>query len=136
MKHIAILRQPFFNMVLNGEKTIESRWSMNKIAPYKKVSIGDEILLKLTGQPVTAIAKVKDVKYYELTPIIVEQIRVKYGKEIGTDKFEDWQSTLKKKYCTLIWLENIKRIPPINVPKSNGAGWIILKSEFDSNEKS
>lgn len=128
MKHIAILRQPFFNMVLNGEKTIESRWSMNKIAPYKKVSIWDEILIKLTGQPVTAIAKVKDVKYYELTPVIVEQIRVKYGKEIGTDKFEDWQSTLKKKYCTLIWLENIKRISPINVPKSNGAGWLIVKN--------
>ena len=47
MKHLAILRQPFFDMVLNGEKTIESRWSMNKIAPYKKVNIGDEILLKL-----------------------------------------------------------------------------------------
>jgi len=25
MKHIAILKQPFFDMVLNGEKTIESR---------------------------------------------------------------------------------------------------------------
>lgn len=75
MKHIAILKQPFFNMMLNGEKTIESRWSMNKIAPYKKVSIEDEILLKLTGQPVTAIAKVKDVKYYKLTPVIVEQMR-------------------------------------------------------------
>lgn len=25
MQHIAILKQPFFNMVLNGEKTIESR---------------------------------------------------------------------------------------------------------------
>ena len=127
-KHIAILRQPFFDMVLSGEKSIESRWSMKKIAPYNKVKIGDEILLKLTGQPVTAIAKVKYVKYYELTPDIVEQIRVKYGKEIGTDKFEDWQSTLKKKYCTLIWLENIKRISPINVPKSNGAGWLIVKN--------
>ena len=132
MKHIAILRQPFFDMVLSGEKSIESRWSMKKIAPYNKVKIGDEILLKLTGQPVTAIAKVKDVKYYELTPDIVEQIRVKYGKEIGTDKFEDWQSTLKKKYCTLIWLENIQTISPINVPKSNGAGWLVLKDEFDN----
>lgn len=46
MQHIAILRQPFFDMVLSGEKTIESRWSMNKVAPYGKVSVGDEILLK------------------------------------------------------------------------------------------
>ena len=127
MKHLAILRQPFFDMVLNGEKTIESRWSMNKIAPYKKVNIGDEILLKLTGQPATATAKVKDVKYYELTPEIVEEIRIKYGKQIGTDKFENWESTLKKKYCTLIWLCDVKIIKPLEVPRSNGSGWILLK---------
>jgi len=59
MQHIAILRQPFFNMVLSGEKTIESRWSMHKVAPYGKVNIGDEILLKETGKNVTATAIVK-----------------------------------------------------------------------------
>ena len=64
------IKTTFFDMVLHGEKTIESRWSMNKIAPFKKVNIGDEILLKLTGHPVTA--KVKDVKYYELTPKLLK----------------------------------------------------------------
>ena len=127
MQHIAILRQPFFNMVLSGEKTIESRWSMHKVAPYGKVNIGDEILLKETGKNVTATAKVKDVKYYELTPEMVEEIRIKYGKQIGTDKFEDWKDTLQKKYCTLIWLEDVKHISPIKVQKSNGAGWIVIK---------
>ncbi len=125
MEHIAILRQPFYDMVLNGEKTIESRWSMNKIAPYKKVKVGDDILLKVTGEPVTARAKVKEVKYFELTPEIVEEIRVNYGKQIGTDKFEDWESTRQKKFCTLIWLKDVKRIQPLSVPRSNGAGWII-----------
>ena len=127
MQHIAILRQPFFNMVLNGEKTIESRWSMHKVAPYGKVVVGDEILLKETGKDVTANAKVKDVKYYELTPEVVEEIRIKYGKQIGTDKFKDWKDTLQKKYCTLIWLEDVKHISPLKVQRSNGAGWIVVK---------
>lgn len=127
MKHIAILRQPFFDMVLSGEKTIESRWSFNKIAPYGKIKQGDEIFLKLTGKPVTAKTKAKFVQFFELTPQLVEEIRVKYGKQIGTDKFEDWQSTLNKKYCTLIWLDEIERVEPLQVPKSNGAGWIVLK---------
>lgn len=100
---------------------------MNKIAPYKKINVGDEILLKLTGNPVTATAKVKTVKYYELTSELVEQIRLKYGKQIGTDKFKDWDSILKKKYCTLIWLEDVKNIEPIQVPRSNGSGWIVMK---------
>lgn len=129
MQHIAILRQPFFDMVLNGIKTIESRWSMHKVAPYNKVSVGDEILLKQTGKEVTAKAIVKDVKYYELTPKLVEQIRIKYGKQIGTDYFEDWKSTLQKKYCSLIWLDKVTKINPQKVPRSNGAGWIVIKGE-------
>ncbi len=127
MQHIAILKQPFFDMVLSGEKTIESRWSMVKVAPYKKVSVGDKILLKETGKDVTATANVKKVQFYELTPEIVEDIRIKYGKQIGTDKFEDWKSTLQKKYCTLIWLDEVTPVALIKVKRSNGAGWIVLK---------
>ena len=67
-------------MVLSGEKTIVSRWSMNKVAPFEKVNVGDEILLKEFGKDVTATAIVKDVQYYELTPEIVEEIRLHYGK--------------------------------------------------------
>ena len=129
MEHIAILRQPFFDMVLNGTKTIESRWSMNKVAPYHKVKKGDTILLKETGKDVTAKANVLAVKYYELTPEKVEEIRIKYGKEIGTDKFEDWKSTLNKKYCSLIWLDKVEKIKPLKVPRSNGAGWIVTKCD-------
>lgn len=127
MKHIAILRQPFYDMVLSGEKTIESRWSMHKVAPYNKVQKDDIILLKETGKNVTATAKVEKVAYFELTPAKVEEIRAKWGKQIGIDKFEDWQSTLEKKYCTLIWLKDVKKIEPLKVPRSNGAGWIALK---------
>ncbi len=127
MKHIAILRQPFYGMVLNGTKTIESRWGMNKCAPFGKIKVGDVIYIKQTGKPVTAKAVAKEVKFYTLTPKLVEEIRIKYGKLIGTDKFEDWETTLNKKYCTLIWLDKVEKIPPMQVPRSNGAGWIILK---------
>lgn len=97
-------------MILKGSKTIESRFSFNKVVPYQKVKIGDEILLKETGKDVTAKAIAKDVNYFELTPQIVEQIRLKYGKEIGTDKFANWETTKIKKYCTLIWLADVKKL--------------------------
>ncbi|MDD2445195.1 MAG: ASCH domain-containing protein [Clostridia bacterium] len=126
MKHIAILKQPFFNMILNGEKTIESRWSFNKTAPYNKVEIGDIILLKETGKNVTATAIVKNVKYYQLTPEKVEKIKAKYGKQIGINNVEAWQLILCKKYCTLIWLYKVKKINPINVKRSYGTGWIVI----------
>ena len=126
--HIAILKQPFFDMILSGEKTIESRWSMDRRTPYNKVKVGDIILLKETGRDVTAVAEVKKVEYFELTPAKVESLRIKYGKQVGMDKFENWSDFLNKKYCTLIWLENIRNIEPIHIPKSNGAGWITLNN--------
>ncbi len=129
MKHIVILRQPFFDMILSGEKTIESRFSFNKTAPYGKVNIGDTLYFKQTGKTVTANAKVKDIKYYELTPQKVEEIRIKFGKQIGTDKFKDWQTTLTKKYCTLIWFKDLTLINEMQVPRSNGAGWIVVDKQ-------
>lgn len=127
MQHIAILKQPFFNMVLSGEKTIESRWSMNKTAPFNKIKKGDTVWLKETGKNVTAKAVAEKVEFYNLTPEKVEDIRIKYGKQIGTDKFEDWIGTLQKKYCTLIWLKDVTLIKPIQVRRSNGAGWIVVE---------
>ncbi len=127
MEHIAIFRQPFYDFVLNGQKTIESRWSMHKIAPYNKIKVGDTIFIKKTCDKISAKAVASDVKSFELTPTIVEQIREKYGKEICTDYFDDWETYLNKRYCTLIWLKDVTRIYPIDAPKSHGAGWIVLK---------
>lgn len=126
MRHIAILRQPFFDMVLNGEKTIESRWALHKVAPFNKIKQGDLILLKETGKPVNATAIAGRVEFFELTPKIAEDIKSKWGKEIGTDKFANWEEILTKKYCTLIWLKDVKRIAPLKVKRSSGAGWIVL----------
>ena len=127
MEHIAILRQPFFDMILSGEKTIESRWSLNRVAPFERVKAGDVIWLKETSKDITARAIVKKVKFYNLTKDKADDIKSKYGKEIGTDKFEDWERYRNKKYLTLIWLKDIQKIEPITAPKSHGAGWLIIK---------
>lgn len=126
MYHLAILKQPFLNMILDGTKTIESRFSYNKIIPFGKVEKGDVIYLKLSGGKVIAKAKVDNVQFYNLTPEMVEEIRVKYGRDIGTDRFEDWTSTTKKKYCTLMWLKDIEKIGSISVAPSHGSAWFLL----------
>lgn len=126
MRHIVILKKIYYDMIMDGSKTIESRWAMSKFPPYNKVSVGDTLYFKVTGCDVTATATVSDVKFYELTPELVEEIRIKYGKFIGTDKFKDWKSTLNKKYCSLVWIKDVKEIEPMKVKRSNGAGWIIM----------
>lgn len=127
MKHIAIFQEPFYSFVINGKKSIESRWSNKKIAPFDKVKEGDILYIKKTGCNVTATAKVKLVKYFFLTPEIAEDIKKVYGNEICTDYFDDWEKYKNKKYCTLIWLDNVKNVDEFMVKKSNGAGWLVLK---------
>lgn len=125
-KHIVILKKKYYDMLLSGKKTIESRFSYNKCAPFEKVSVGDELLIKQTGKDVTLIANVEKVKYYNLNPALVDKIRIEYGKQISSDKIEDWQTTMNKKYCTLVWVTDLKEVEPIKVQRSCGAGWIIL----------
>ena len=128
MKHIVILKKKYFDMILSGEKTIESRFSLNKSAPYGKVNVGDILLLKRTGEDVTATARVKAVEYYdELYPELINKLRVRYGKEIGSTKMTEWFDAMTKNYGTLIWVEDVKEIEPILVNRSCGAGWIVIK---------
>ncbi len=127
MKHLAVVRQPFYDLIVNGTKTIESRWSLNRCAPYQKIQIGDTIFFKLPGKPATATAQVKDVKFFDLTPQIADNIKNKYGKEIGIDKFQNWELYRNKKFLTLIWLDNVKNIKPLPFDKKGRAGWVVLK---------
>lgn len=128
MKHIVILKKKYYDMIISGEKTIESRFSLNKTAPYGKVQIGDELLLKVIGCDVTATARVKDVEYFEeLYPDRINKIRVRYGKDIGSTKMSEWMDTMTKNYGTLVWLTDVKEVEPISVKRSCGAGWLIIK---------
>src|SRR5690349_3026855 len=64
--HLGVFTEPFLQFVLDGSKTIESRFSMNRCAPYRAVNAGDLILLKRPAGPIVAIAEVAQVWYYEL----------------------------------------------------------------------
>src|SRR5437899_128672 len=64
--HLAVFAEPFLRFVLDGSKTIESRFSVNRCAPYRAVEAGDLVLLKRPAGPVVAVAEVAQVWYYEL----------------------------------------------------------------------
>src|ERR1700680_4829312 len=44
--HLAVLTEPYLQFILSGHKTVESRFSMKAIAPFRRVVPGDAILLK------------------------------------------------------------------------------------------
>lgn len=85
MNHLAIMREPWLSMVENGTKTIESRISQKKIAPWQKVRINDWIYFRLSGNSlVSTKAKVIRVEYY-LGSIIFKKL-YEYHTEIGINQ--------------------------------------------------
>lgn len=44
--HLAIFTQPYLDLILSGEKTIESRFGVRRSIPYNKVKERDKIIMK------------------------------------------------------------------------------------------
>ncbi len=127
MDHVAIMNKSFGDLIakiLSGKKKIESRWSKNKSAPWGKVHPNDVIYFKQSGGLVLAKAEVEKVIGIEnLDQKAVAWIANKYGLK------EEWGKD--KKYCTLIFLRNPKKVIPFKIDKSgfgSAAAWMCYSS--------
>lgn len=144
MDHIAILRKAIISKndnlledILAGTKTIESRWYVNKISPWNKIRKNDLVYFKESGRQVIAVAEVLKVLQFEnLNKDITNQIIENYGKQIAPhsteSEFESWaKRESKKRYCILIFLENVKKIKPFNIDKKGygiSSAWLAVEN--------
>lgn len=54
--HLPVMTRPFLHLMLTGAKSVESRISRVRCAPWRALAPGDLIALKPSGRPVTAVA--------------------------------------------------------------------------------
>jgi ASC-1-like (ASCH) protein len=134
--HIAFMQKSWglTDKIVMGQKTIESRWYNVKYAPWGKISPGDTIYFKNSGEPVTIQAEVEKVHYIsDLTPVKVQIILDEYGKSIGIEEADIptfFEKFKHKRYCILIYLKHVHRIPPFEINKQGfGAmsSWICVE---------
>lgn len=124
--HLAILKKPYLDAIINGSKPIESRFTKTKRFFFGRVTPGDKIFLKQTSGPVCATATVAEVKQFEnLTPAKIVQLKNKYNKHIlGSDEY--WQSKADCRYGVLIWLTDVEPILPVRINKTDWRAWVVL----------
>lgn len=128
MKHLAIFSSDLAQKILTGEKSIESRFSKAKIAPFEVISSGDLVYIKPTGKDITGQFRVKKVIFFDgLTKEDFKQIRDLYGKEISADD-SFWKEKADCKYGTLIFIGEYDPFltSPIKIKKSDQRGWVVL----------
>lgn len=129
--HLVILKKAYLDLVLSGEKSIESRLTRAKTAAFGRVQAGDTLFLKASGGPVCATATVAEVKYYpNLTRSQIVQIRQQYGREIGGSDAV-WEALMDRKCGFLVWLGDVRPIKPVRVEKKDCRAWVVLKEGKD-----
>ncbi len=127
--HLAILKNVYLNAILDGTKTIESRLTITKRAPFGQISPDDTILFKASSGPVSAVARVAAVKQFEnLDPRQIVEMKQKYNHQIqGTDPY--WLEKADSRFALLVWLTDVQPIEPVYINKKDLRAWVVLTSE-------
>ncbi len=135
MDHVAIMKKSlgFLEKIISGDKTIESRWYATRRTPWNKVKSGEIVFFQNNGGPVTLKTQVSKVLQFEnLTPEKIKEILTKYGGQIGLEDTEQFFQTVKdKKYCILIFLEDVQPVKPFFINKKGFgmmSAWISVEN--------
>jgi hypothetical protein len=127
--HLSVFVEPYLQWVLDGTKVIESRFSVNKCAPFEKIKKGDIILVKKSGGPIVAIAQAGTIWSYNLEASSWKEIKKTFTQALCAQDPKFWENRSSATYATLIKLENVISINPIFFPKKDRRGWVILNSK-------
>lgn len=124
--HLAVFVEPFLQFLLEGRKTVESRFSIHRRAPYGCVNSGDLVLIKESGGPVVAVAEVSKVWYYQLDESAWDLIRSRFSRQLCVEDPEFWKSKASSCFATLMQFARIDKLEPVSCSKKDRRGWVVL----------
>lgn len=123
--HLGVFAEPYLTYMLDSRKTIESRFSKNKIAPYEKITKEDVVFIKKSGGNIVAYFTIKEVLFFDLEKETIENIKQKYNKELCVDE-NFWEQKRTSKYATLIKIDKVVKLDPFPINKKGMQTWILL----------
>lgn len=101
--HIAIVDLPTIRKITDGVKTIESRFSRNRVKPFGKIEAEDMVLLKKSGGDIYGYFFVESVE--SLTGFDIQEVERKYSSQIQAEK-EFWEKKRQAHFATLMRCKN------------------------------
>jgi predicted transcriptional regulator len=134
-QHLAIFTPPFLDLILEGRKTIEGRFSKVRCAPFGVVEECDVVLMKESGGQVLGSFIVAKVESFEcLTPEKLRELGNRYSEPLCADADPQyWQRRQASKYATLMHVVKPTRFErPFPFPKKDRRGWVVLSDDTGS----
>lgn len=130
MRHLAIFTPDAAKLIFSGKKKIEGRFSKIRIPPFNKVSAGDIVLMKVSGEKIVGQFLVDRVLSFD-HPRVEEFLflKKKYGSEMAmTSSF--WLEHERVNFVTLMFIKTVSKfIVPPEIPKRDLRPWVVLDSE-------
>lgn len=123
--HLGIFSEPYLTYMLDGKKTIESRFSKNRIVPYNKITKDDIVIIKKSSGDVLGYFTIKEVLFFDLNDTSINEIKEKYYKQLCVDE-TFWTTKKNSNYATLIIIDNIVELKPFHINKKGMQTWIKL----------
>jgi predicted transcriptional regulator len=123
--HLAVFVEPYLSFILDGRKTIESRFSVRPMPPFGCVDAGDVVLLKESGGPVVGAFTATAAWDYRLDPATWHELRRDFAVALcAQDAF--WEEREGAEYATLIQVSHPRRLPSVSIPKRDRRGWVVV----------
>lgn len=127
--HLAVLVEPFLSFILDGSKTIESRFAVRRIAPFGRVHPGDTVLFKAASGPVVALGLIQGTWYLRLDVDRLADVRREFASAMRADSASFWENRRAASFATLMEVREVRELPrPLPCPKRDRRGWVVLRS--------
>lgn len=126
--HLAILVEPYLQLILDGRKTVESRFARRECPPYQRIDKDDVILLKRSGGPIVGMCQVADVWFHQRDECAWQSIRDEFAASLCALDPAFWEARAETSFATLLRLIHVRCLSPgINFTKRDRRGWVILQ---------
>jgi hypothetical protein len=132
--HLAVFMEPYLTYVLDGKKTVESRFSLTRQAPFEQVIAGDIVIMKKTGGPVCGLCRVANSWSYRLDPATWREIE-RFSGALCMVSSDFWKKKKAASFATLMQVEDVRSLPEFNISKGDPRAWVVLRRNAELDRK-
>ena len=126
---MAIVHAWVARAILDGEKTIESRFGRDRRPPFGRIARGDTIYFRVAGAGYAVRCTVARVESHEhATPKLVADIEARMRDRIGGDDVY-WKKARRARCVTLAHLRNIEAVsdgPSLDRQAGDRRAWFVM----------
>ena len=124
--HLGVFVEPYLSFIFDGTKTVESRFSINRCAPFGVANEGDVLLLKQAAGPVVGLCRIATVWSYRVTPETMGELQLRFEDAMCALDPTFWTERSKAGYATLMQIHRVSRIVPFEIEKRDRRGWVVI----------